>query len=319
MPGAELQPAPLFYRAEQAHAKFSADFTVHPQSVTVEIDDRIAADSQRIAVTQTLDFQVRYEPLDRLTLDVPRSLFDERKLKFSVGGDPVEAVEAGEQPAADRRSVQIGLPRPLLGPIRVAVQFALPQPSLVAGSSTAIDIPLVDGRRWPTRRQWRRVVGRAGPPDRAARRSVERRRSARKTPGRPAAVDGRRRNAGPPRRPGPRRSARRWTPPSSIGPGFKLGSRPRSVKTVPCTISPATRIGCALILPEGIAAADVELALDGQPLCAGSRSEPALLGRACRPIHPGAIMCWNCAISSPRAAAAQRPAWPSMFRGSSPK
>jgi hypothetical protein len=140
---AEFQTAPLSYRAEQARAKFAADFTVHPQSVTVEMDSEVALRVHQIEVTQILNYQVRYEPLDRLSVEVPRSLFDERKLRFSIGGETVEAHELGEQPAVERRSVQLPLKQLTTGPIRLEIHFTLPQQNLVATSSTSLAIPMV--------------------------------------------------------------------------------------------------------------------------------------------------------------------------------
>ncbi|HEV3416194.1 MAG TPA: hypothetical protein VG056_05255, partial [Pirellulales bacterium] len=142
-PAAELQSAPLNYRAEQARAKFAADFTVHPQSVTVDVDNQMALRMHQIEVIQSLNYQIRYEPLDRLSLEVPRGLFDERKLQFSIGGEAIEAHEVGEQPAIERRNVQLPLKQPTTGPIHLEIHFKLPQQNLVATSSTAIDIPLV--------------------------------------------------------------------------------------------------------------------------------------------------------------------------------
>lgn len=133
----------MYYRGENAAATFAAAFEVHTQSVTVQMETKATLQLQGLAVEQTLNYQIRYEPLDRLTLDVPRQLFDDRKLKFSIGGAALEAREVGEQPAADRRSVQIPLKQPSTGPVRLDVAYRAPLPSLAGQGSTPFDIGLV--------------------------------------------------------------------------------------------------------------------------------------------------------------------------------
>ncbi len=142
-PSSESQPSALYYRSEQARAKFRADFAVNPQSIKVETETRAALRARQIEVSQSIDYQIRYEPLDRLVLNVPRKLFDERKLRFSLGDEVVEPYEVGEQPAADRRSVQLPLKQPTTGHVRLDVLYATPQANLSPVSSTVIEIPLV--------------------------------------------------------------------------------------------------------------------------------------------------------------------------------
>ena len=142
-PPSKSQPTALYYRSEQARAKFSADFAVHPQSIKVETEARADLRARQIEVSQSIDYQIRYEPLDRLVLNVPRKLFDERKLRFSLGDEIVEPHEVGEQPAADRRSVQAPLKQPTTGHVRLDVSFVMPQATLSPASSTVIEIPLV--------------------------------------------------------------------------------------------------------------------------------------------------------------------------------
>ncbi len=139
----ELGATALYYRAEQPRAEFVADLTARAQAISVDLDNRIALRRHDIEINQTLNYQIRYEPLDHLTFDVPRSAFDERRLKFAVNGESIDPVEVAEQPSAQRRSVQIALPRPVLGPVRVEAHIQLNQESLTTTSSTPIDLPLV--------------------------------------------------------------------------------------------------------------------------------------------------------------------------------
>lgn len=148
-PSADSSSSSIFYRIEESKARFVADFAVHPQSITVETDSKISLHPRQIDVAQSFIYQIRYEPLDRLVLDVPRKLFDDRKLKFTIGEESVEAYEAAEQPSSDRRSVRISLKQPSLGQVRLDVSYALAEPDLSKANASATDIPLVvssDGR-----------------------------------------------------------------------------------------------------------------------------------------------------------------------------
>jgi hypothetical protein len=148
-PAADASPSAIYYRSEQSKAKFVADFSVHSQSINVETESNISLHARQIEVAQSFIYQVRYEPLDRLILDVPRKLFDDRKLRFTIGDETVEAYEAAEQPSSERRSVRISLRQPSTGPMRLDVSFAVAAPDLSAASARSTDIPLIvpsDGR-----------------------------------------------------------------------------------------------------------------------------------------------------------------------------
>jgi hypothetical protein len=140
--GAASQNPPLYFRAEQPHARFVANFAVHPQTIAVDVESQITAHLREIAVDQSLTYDIRYEPLERLTLDVPRELFDSRKMKFVVAGETVEPSASPEQSSADRRSVELALKRPWIGPLKLEVHFSLPQEKLTAAASRTVDLPL---------------------------------------------------------------------------------------------------------------------------------------------------------------------------------
>jgi hypothetical protein len=138
----DLPARAMTYRAEQNRAQFRAEMTVHQQAVGVECNYQITIQPHAIDVSQLFDFRVRYEPLDRITLDVPRTLLDDPKLQFVVVGEPVEPREIGEPPALDRRTIELPV-KPTTGSIRVEVRFHRPQPVLADSATTAIAIPLV--------------------------------------------------------------------------------------------------------------------------------------------------------------------------------
>ncbi len=139
----ENQPSALNYRSENVGATFAAGFEVHSQSLTVEMETHASLRLREIDVEQILNYQIRYEPLDRLTLDVPRQLYDDGRLKFAIDGKSVEAREVGEQPAADRRSVHIPLKQPLVGAVRLTISYRMPESPLPSSGTAAFGIPLV--------------------------------------------------------------------------------------------------------------------------------------------------------------------------------
>ncbi len=139
---ADLPATALSYRAEQGRARFRAEMTVHQQAVTVECDSQILIRPRVIEVGQRFDYRIRYEPLDRITLDVPQSLLDDPTLQFTVAGETVEPREVGEPPSIDRRTIELPL-KPTTGPVRVEVHSRRPMPVPASSSSSALDIPLV--------------------------------------------------------------------------------------------------------------------------------------------------------------------------------
>ncbi|HKD36634.1 MAG TPA: hypothetical protein VKB78_07530, partial [Pirellulales bacterium] len=150
-PSVDSSPSAIFYRSEQPRARFVADFAVHPQSIKIETESKISVHPRQIDVAQSIGYEIRYEPLDRLMLDVPRKLFDDRKLKFRVDDESVEAYEAAEQPSSERRSVRISLKQPTTGQVRLDVSYSIAEPQLSPAGATAMDIPLVvpsDGRSY---------------------------------------------------------------------------------------------------------------------------------------------------------------------------
>ncbi len=140
--GALSQNVPLFYRAEQPRARFVADLVVHPQTVTTDVATQVAVHSNEVAVDQSFTFDIRYEPLERLTLDVPRELYDAHKIKFLLAGEAVEPRPAVEQSSSERRAVQLAWKRPLIGPIKLELHFVIPHEKLATATSRTLDIPL---------------------------------------------------------------------------------------------------------------------------------------------------------------------------------
>jgi len=138
----ELSSTALFYRAEQARATFAADFAVRPQDLSVELDDQVSIHDRDVSVVQSINYMVRYVPLERLKLDVPRELLEQHQLKFVVGKEVLQPQVTPAETEKDRTAIELPLSRPIVGALRLEVSYSIPQQRLSASSSAALDLPL---------------------------------------------------------------------------------------------------------------------------------------------------------------------------------
>ncbi len=139
---------PLLYRAEPGKAVFVAAMRVLPRKVRVSVSSGIRLDEQRAEVEQKLAYTVAYEPLDRLVLEVPRTLAvaegveilgDEGKpLAWS---DLADATPASEAAPAVRKLV--GLPAPRIGTFELVLRYSVPVERLQPKATVACAVPLV--------------------------------------------------------------------------------------------------------------------------------------------------------------------------------
>ena len=68
----DRQQDPLVFRCESPTARFVSGFRVHPKSISVEAIGQAELGEQEIQVEQRLIYQIAYEPVDKLTLLMPR-------------------------------------------------------------------------------------------------------------------------------------------------------------------------------------------------------------------------------------------------------
>ena len=68
------QQEPLFYRGDAAKAVFAGGFSVQPRAVAVDVQSQARLDAHAATVEQRLVYTIRYEPIERLELEVPRVL-----------------------------------------------------------------------------------------------------------------------------------------------------------------------------------------------------------------------------------------------------
>ncbi len=143
------RPTTLYYRGEHAEAKFVGDLAIRPREVTIEADQQIAVRGLDSAIHETLNYQIRYAPLEQLTFDVPRDLLDDHQLKFAVGQDLLQPQMVDAEAAAGRVRVQLPLKQPAFGTLRLDVSYAVPHEPFSAAAPSAIAIPLIVPRDGP--------------------------------------------------------------------------------------------------------------------------------------------------------------------------
>ena len=139
---------PLVYRGDPAKAVFVGTLRVLSRQVRVNLSTGIRLDDQRAEVEQKLAYTVAYEPLDRLMLDVPRSLAvadgveilsDEGKRLTWTDLPAAEAIP-GASPTVRKL---VGLPAPRIGTFELVLRYSVPVERLQPKATLSCAIPLV--------------------------------------------------------------------------------------------------------------------------------------------------------------------------------
>ncbi len=158
---------PWHFLADGATAKFDADFRVHTREIEVSVSTqvRLNAQDESVWVEQTFDYDVEYEPLTSVTLEVPRSLSDEAGLKVMLGEQVLTPIALLDMtPDADQPlRMRAALPPPGgIGDFRLTVLYRQDPPELIAGASTEMLVPLVMPGEGALRRNDVTVLARPG-------------------------------------------------------------------------------------------------------------------------------------------------------------
>ena len=138
----DFSPATLYYRAEGLDAKFVADFAIRQQDVTVETLDQVTIHNREASVAQAIDYSVRYVPIERLRLEVPREQLEQHKLKFAILGESLVPQMTPGETAPERAAIELPLPRPMIGAFRLDIAYSIAAPRRIGSPSTSLDLPL---------------------------------------------------------------------------------------------------------------------------------------------------------------------------------
>ena len=152
-------PRQLSYRAEAAEAAFAADFKIHAQQIKVDVTSEIGLIQGKEGVRQTLVYEIAYEPLEKLSLEVPRSLPALEQLEVVLDGQPLEPVAPaipsvghenvppnGRSDSSDASRpvrMQIALPAARIGECRLDIRYPIEMEELLPEGSIICPVPLV--------------------------------------------------------------------------------------------------------------------------------------------------------------------------------
>ena len=139
------QQKPFYYGTEAEDAEFVCDFRIRDRAVAVAVDSLV--DLSERTVEQIFQYDVEFEPIDSLSLNIPRQLFSEGKYRVLLDGDPLEMVELREASPEDT-TILIGasLSEPIIGEFRLSTRTPLPQGAVVSVEDSVekrLDVPLM--------------------------------------------------------------------------------------------------------------------------------------------------------------------------------
>ena len=141
----ERQQDPLFYRSEGSTARFAAALKVHSQSISVDALSTILVDEQVVNVDQRFVYQIAFEPVDSLDINVPR-LLPLDALSVTLDGQRLTATGArgdiGAE-AAESTPLRLALPGPRIGRCELKLNYALAHDKLSPATSLSLAVPLV--------------------------------------------------------------------------------------------------------------------------------------------------------------------------------
>jgi hypothetical protein len=133
---------PLAFRAERAGAKYVGALTVQPRKTAVRVAATAHVRRDRIDVEQRFNYQVLYEPIDRLNLVASASFGPPTNWQVLLGDRRLtpQAVAVNEDLTTTTR-YQIPLASPRLGPIELFSRYTIPLAPEQLKKKT-LDIPL---------------------------------------------------------------------------------------------------------------------------------------------------------------------------------
>ncbi len=145
------QQAPIFYRGTSGKATFAAGVQVHKQRIRVEVASQVTLGPHTAEVTQKQSYAISYEPVDRLTITLPRSLAVANQIRVSCDGRPLSPAalveSADDVDASDTMNVE--LPGSWIGKCELTLAYSVPIAEPTPGQPSTLPLPLPmprDGR-----------------------------------------------------------------------------------------------------------------------------------------------------------------------------
>jgi hypothetical protein len=134
----------LIFRAERANAKYVAGLAVHPQKIAVQVANTAVIGHNGVDVEQRFDYQVHFEPVERLNFTLPAGVAALDGLEIYVNDDRIQPeLTTAESQGDQGGQIQLELAAPRIGPVQVVSRFHLPLDVLRPASTLTLDIPLL--------------------------------------------------------------------------------------------------------------------------------------------------------------------------------
>ncbi len=141
------QQRPLLYRGDtrsDRSARFVADFRVETRSVNVRSSAMLGVDRDGVTVVQSFDYDVRYESIEQIELELPPELTALDAIDVMLDGQPLTAAAPVSAPNADSAAkVSYDLGEPRIGEFKIQVRYTQTWEQLPGDASVARVVPLV--------------------------------------------------------------------------------------------------------------------------------------------------------------------------------
>jgi hypothetical protein len=143
----QRQQAPLFYRGEAPEAVFAAAMTTHSQSIAADVASEVQIFGQKALVQEKISYAIAYQPLDKVSLQVPRSLLGPDKVEITLDGQPLplaEPADAADKPGDPGPVLRrLLLPSPRIGTCVLVVRYPIALEKLLPEAGISASVPLV--------------------------------------------------------------------------------------------------------------------------------------------------------------------------------
>lgn len=141
----QWQQAPLLYRTSVATAKFVAGFEILLRQIEVEAETAIRLQTSTAQIVQNWNYQVLYEPVSEITLQIPSALREAQDVELLLDGQrlDVRPTSSEELYPAALQLVRIDLETPQIGEFQIQLRYTLPIAPTKSGATTEHVFPLV--------------------------------------------------------------------------------------------------------------------------------------------------------------------------------
>ncbi|MGL6227026.1 MAG: hypothetical protein ACRC10_10445 [Thermoguttaceae bacterium] len=145
LPIPQRQQEPLIFRMDSNEAVFTADMTLYKQQVVAQSRSEVRLLDSQDQVTQTITYNVRYEPLDCLLLKIPQSVDESGSLKLFLDGKALDTknltlIDPIEPDVVNKR---LSLQGTLIGKGVLTLQYSFDPKEIQRQTTTRLTVPLI--------------------------------------------------------------------------------------------------------------------------------------------------------------------------------